>query len=142
MAKSLRILCVHGAGDHRSDLSWQDQWKDAIGRATRCWAPDATLTYDFVMYDDLFEKEEITFAGMMEALAKLVGSGIQTGLEGLFGRRRGFLGTVRAEANAARKSARRNGEPTSLARFGPHVFIRPMATSNVSRVASGCRSGP
>jgi hypothetical protein len=97
---ALRILCVHGVGDHHTDLSWQDQWRETVTGALRRWDPGAEPDLSFVAYDDIFEKYPISAAGTAEALAKLLKSGITAGLSslgerigGLFGRRqRGLLG--------------------------------------------------
>ncbi len=96
---TLRILCVHGVGDHHSDLSWQDGWRETAKAAVLRWDPGAEPQFDFVSYDDLFAKYPITVAGTGEALAKLLKSGISEGIAslgerigGIFGRRRGFLG--------------------------------------------------
>ncbi len=103
MSPSLRVLCVHGVGDHHSDLAWQDQWREAVKTAVRAWRPDHEPDFDFASYDDIFARYPITGPGIAEALAKLFKSGIVHGVSdlaekigerigGIFGRRRGILG--------------------------------------------------
>jgi hypothetical protein len=86
MAK-IRVLGVHGIGDHHTDVTWQNQWRDAITRGILTWEREAEVQVDFMMYDDLFAEDNITFAGSLEALAKLLASRV----DDLLRRRRGFV---------------------------------------------------
>lgn len=87
MAQSLRIMGVHGVGNHHDDLSWQDEWKDAISAGLLRWNPQLKLEFHFPLYDDIFSAEQITAAQSAAAIAKLLGSGIVHGIGGLFHRR-------------------------------------------------------
>lgn len=87
MAKKLRILGVHGLGDHRMS-PWREQWTSAI---TSCFPAESglDLEFDFAFYDQIFEKTEISFAETMGALFKLGWSGVSG-----IGRRRKGLGGI------------------------------------------------
>lgn len=84
MAKAIRILGVHGLGDHRMS-DWKEKWDAAV---RTCFAADAPidLEFDFVEYDSLFEKTDISFATTMRAVWKLGASGLGS----LAGRQRGI----------------------------------------------------
>ncbi len=87
MSTQLRVLCMHGVGDHHSDLSWQAAWRDAI-TAGLPNGVDVDLDFEFAQYDDLFETHDVTFAGTLEAVAKMAGNAASD----LFRRRRGLFG--------------------------------------------------
>jgi hypothetical protein len=96
---ALRILCVHGVGDHHSDLSWQADWQVTVESAVRRWDPGAAPEFHFIAYDDIFEQHPITIGGTAEALAKLLKSGVVAGLAtlgeritGIFRHQRGLFG--------------------------------------------------
>lgn len=77
----LKILGVHGLGDHRLS-PWKEDWKAAISERFSK-RPDIMLEFDFVEYDDLFfDNTNINAIEVLGALAKLGWSGV-TG----FGRR-------------------------------------------------------
>lgn len=88
-AETLRVLCVHGVGGHGADLSWQDDWADAILAAVRRWDAERQVLCEFVLYDDIFEEADLSFFTTVRAVWKLLGSGVG----GLF-RRRGLLDEV------------------------------------------------
>jgi len=74
--KVLRVLGVHGLGDHRAS-DWQAKWRDAIKAAF----PDIeglTLDFRFVTYDDIFAKTDISFFDTGGALWKLTKSGVSS----------------------------------------------------------------
>jgi len=83
----LKVLCVHGVGNHHEDLSWQETWKGAIRSAIGVPEEDLALEFHLPTYDELFEEVEITIPDMYEAVLKLLWSGIG----GLFRRPRGFF---------------------------------------------------
>jgi hypothetical protein len=89
-ANQLRVLCVHGIGDHHTDLDWQKDWRNAIESSLTAVAAGIEAKVEFLTYDDLFDRAEITFAGTVEAVAKLLGSGVA----GFFRRRRGLFAGV------------------------------------------------
>jgi len=94
MAK-LKILGVHGIGDHHSDLAWQDQWKTAIESGLRRWSPSIECEFSFLLHDSIFASYPITAIDVAQAVAKLGASGIihsiGDAISGLFTRRRGFV---------------------------------------------------
>ncbi len=74
MAETLRVLAVHGVGNHFGDLSWQDDWTQAIASSVKQVVGKQNVDVEFCMYDDLFDHEKITVWGTLEAVAKLTGS--------------------------------------------------------------------
>ncbi|MBI1853452.1 MAG: caspase family protein, partial [Planctomycetes bacterium] len=86
----LRVLCVHGIGDHHTDLSWELQWQDAILAGLRRWRPHQDATFEFPLYDDIFERHPLDAATIAEAVWKLGVSGIVHGIGDLFRRTRGL----------------------------------------------------
>lgn len=97
MAK-LKILCVHGIGDHHSNLAWQEEWKTAIETNLRRWSPAIECEFSFLLHDAIFAKYPISAADVAEAVLKLGASGvvhsIGDAITSLFSRRRGFLEDV------------------------------------------------
>jgi len=86
--KKLRILGVHGLGDHRNS-TWKEDWKAAVlgafpGRT------DIELEFAFLSYDHIFEQVDISAWEAAKAVWKLARSGAGTAL----GRRRGVIGDV------------------------------------------------
>src|SRR5262245_14504198 len=75
MAK-LRVLAVHGVGQHPPGGSWEADWVGAMTEAARQANPAAQLDVRFCYYDDLFEKRKIGPIDMLQALAKLTASAI------------------------------------------------------------------
>jgi len=83
MAKTIRILGVHGLGDQRLK-DWEGDW----ARAVESVFPDPSiLKFDFVNYDDIFAEQDIGVGDTLEAAAKLLGSKFGSILRP----RRGFL---------------------------------------------------
>ena len=72
----MKILCVHGVGDHSTDLSWQSQWKDALSAAITS-AGGTTPQVDFVMCDGIFDKYPLNAWTWAKATALLAESGIE-----------------------------------------------------------------
>lgn len=84
--RPLRVLAVHGIGNHQEDLRWQQDWqvtlKEALGQVGGELA-DGKI--DFVMHDPIFERYPVSFRGSMRALRRLGWSALT------FPRRRGPL---------------------------------------------------
>src|SRR4029078_1689968 len=78
----LRILCVHGVGDHHTDKSWEGIWRAAIQAAVNRWDPTMSVACDFPLYDDIFEdpRFELSPARYAEAVARLTASGVMVGI--------------------------------------------------------------
>ncbi len=88
MAPRLKIVGVHGLGDHRN-YPWQSKWRAAIESAFP--APEVALEFDWISYDDIFEGVDLTFWQTTTALGKLIASGVSE----MFGaRKRGFFESV------------------------------------------------
>lgn len=86
--KKLKILGVHGLGDHRTS-TWREDWQAAL-RAVFPGQTDVLLEFAFVTYDDIFEDVDLSVWETMQAVWKLARSGASTAL----GRRRDVLGDV------------------------------------------------
>ena len=86
--KKLKILGVHGLGDHRRS-TWQADWQAAL-LSVFPGQRDLDLEFAFVTYDDIFEDVDLSVWETMQAVWKLARSGVSTAL----GRRRGILGDV------------------------------------------------
>jgi len=86
--KKLKILGVHGLGDHRNS-TWKEDWKTAL-LAVFPGQTDVQLEFAFVTYDDIFERVDLSVWETMQAVWKLARSGASTAL----GKRRGVLGDV------------------------------------------------
>ncbi len=99
MAGALKVLAVHGVGRHEGGGPWQAAWSEAIQASLARAAPEQQVKIEFVTYDDLFQAEEITTLGTLEAIGKLLGSGIRYGIGDAIG---GILGRGRAPARAVR----------------------------------------
>jgi metacaspase-1 len=91
MAKTLKILCVHGVGHGEADPNLVPSWTDAITKAVGRWSPDMQVQLDFLHYDDYFQDAESNLATYAEAVGKLLASGIVHGVGDLFTRSRGFF---------------------------------------------------
>ena len=86
--KKLKILGVHGLGDHRNS-TWKDDWKASLLKVFP-GQQEVQLEFAFLTYDDIFEKVDLSVWETMQALWKLARSGAATAL----GRRRGVVGDV------------------------------------------------
>src|SRR6186997_898382 len=86
--KTLKVLGIHGLGDHRG-TTWQADWEAAL-RAAFPGQGQIDLDIKFLTYDDIFEKVDLTVWETMQAFWKLSRSGISS----LFRRRRGMIGDV------------------------------------------------
>lgn len=91
MAKSMKILCVHGVGHGEADPNLVPSWTEAIIKSVGRWSPDTQLQLDFLHYDQYFQDAESNLATYAEAVGKLLMSGIVHGVGDLFSRSRGFF---------------------------------------------------
>lgn len=88
MAKTFTFLGVHGLGDHRTS-DWRDKWSKALS-ASFPVAGDVKLNCQYVTYDDIFEKTNLTAWECARAFWKLTASGVSS-----IGRRdRGVLSDI------------------------------------------------
>jgi hypothetical protein len=73
MAKKLKIMGIHGLGDHR-ESDWAARWQQAITASFP--KLDLELEFVFITYDDIFEGTKISLAESLRALWKLTKSGM------------------------------------------------------------------
>lgn len=74
MSKKVTVLCIHGLGNH-SDGVWEGRWRSAVEQAFKL-PGDYELKFEFLNYDHLFEKVDLSFFETVEAAARLGWSGI------------------------------------------------------------------
>ncbi len=75
MSRPLRILGIHGLGDHRRS-KWANDWRQAIAAALD---PDAAARLEFIpfRYDEVFARVHVSPADACRALRKLLRSGLR-----------------------------------------------------------------
>jgi predicted alpha/beta hydrolase family esterase len=73
MTKTLKLMCVHGLGDHRTS-PWQAQWEAAVRQGFG--DADVQLVFEFVTYDDIFVDYRPEPFELVRAVFKLGWSGI------------------------------------------------------------------
>lgn len=88
MPSSMRILCVHGLGDHRQS-SWKADWSSAIEQVVGS-DTGVELDFRFLTYDPIFERTDISFAETVGAFWKLA----RSGLSGPFRQTRGPISNI------------------------------------------------
>lgn len=147
-AGPLRVLCVHGVGNHQASLDWQERWRDTIRHALARWSPARTVEFHFVMHDHLFDKAPLGPLQIADALAKLLGSGLWHGIGDLFGRlsrggRRGPMSlsqrvrwtagmVVQWAENPSLRQATRDLLTEAIENFQPHVVAAHSLGSLIS----------
>jgi hypothetical protein len=95
-APPLRILAIHGVGEHPVGGEWEDEWRmaileplDAVGRGRRALV-------DFLHYGDIVERHGVGFFDYAEAIWKLGSSGVVHGIDDLTRGKSRFFGVSRA----------------------------------------------
>jgi hypothetical protein len=80
---TLRVLGLHGIGDHHTDPSWKEAWSDAIEAALRRWDPSLSVECELPVYDDLFSdpRWKLDPLRYAQAVGKMTASGVAVGLE-------------------------------------------------------------
>lgn len=96
----IKILGIHGLGKHDPG-TWEPKWVQALTEAIPL---SNEVGVDFIPfnYDDIYERITISTTESIVAFAKLAGSGIVSGWEGLFGRREVTRGIVDSTQNFLR----------------------------------------
>lgn len=128
MTATLKVLCVHGLGNHQTS-PWKEEWTAAVKQAVG-ENDDLEVVLEFVEYDPVFKGIHIDFFDYIRTLAKLSLSGLQVGTR----RARGWTGVserVRWTAGyvvAWVESRQFQVETTKLfldhvARFQPNVVL-------------------
>ena len=88
MSTVIKILGVHGLGDHRN-TSWEHDWEQAVRRVFP-GQTDGNLEFSFVNYDAIFAATDISGWETMRAVWKLGRSAVGSA----FQRRRGAIGDI------------------------------------------------
>lgn len=76
MSKALKLLCVHGVGQHTPGGKWETEWREAITTGFDNAGADVELDIEFCHYDDIFADYDISLADTIEAVGKLMGSAV------------------------------------------------------------------
>jgi len=71
-SQQLRVLGVHGLGDHRSG-EWKNKWRDALRKAIPA---ETEMQFFDASYDHIMEKSSINPIEAVSAFFKLAGSGL------------------------------------------------------------------
>ncbi|MCG8413611.1 MAG: caspase family protein [Pseudomonadales bacterium] len=72
-ARKLKVLCVHGLGDHRSG-EWETIWEESIRQTFP--ASNRELDIQFLNYDDIFESVDLSPFEIASAVNKLLMSAL------------------------------------------------------------------
>ena len=80
MARTLKILGVHGLGDHR-ESSWKEDWQAAVTNVFPAGS-ELQLAFSFVDYDAIFANVDISAWETMQAVWKLSRSAVSTAVSG------------------------------------------------------------
>ena len=88
MPQTLKIMGVHGLGDHRSS-PWKEDWEQTV-REVFAQQSGVQLEFCFVSYDDIFASVDLSVWESMQAVAKLASSAVSTTVSG----RRGVLDDI------------------------------------------------
>lgn len=81
MSDQLKILCIHGLGDHRGK-PWEEEWGDVVARSVAA-AGSRHYEVDFFSYDEVFEVTDKTLTDWLHAGRKLLLSGVDSLFSGL-----------------------------------------------------------
>ena len=88
MAQPLKIMCVHGLGDHRN-TPWKEDWQNAVAKVFARYG-DVKLEFSFLTYDPIFANVKLSAWETMQAVWKLSRSALSVSITG----RRGTVGDV------------------------------------------------
>ena len=97
----VKVLAVHGIGNHHTDQSWQNEWQTVITNSIRAWQPNAQVEVEFVMHDDLFEQHPVDLDTTTQALGTLLSGAVGS----LFGGRTRATRSVRGLGDVVRWTA-------------------------------------
>src|SRR5262249_39298435 len=92
----MKILCIHGVGQHLSNGTWQTDWRNALTAAVQNAGGPALKPGDieFSLLDSLFERYPLSTSQWAEATALLAESGIVHGIGDIWHTARGWLDTL------------------------------------------------
>ncbi len=77
--RRLKLLCVHGVGEHETNLDWVEQWRAWVEAGLRQYDPSIRVEVDVLFFQAFFEKAPLDHKTYAKALASLLGSGIWHG---------------------------------------------------------------
>ena len=80
MATALRILCVHGVGQHPPGGAWQQAWEAAIHEACRQVDAERALDIQYCHYDDIFAQHTVGLGDTLARGGRWLGHTISPGL--------------------------------------------------------------
>lgn len=87
----LKVLCVHGVGQHPPGGAWEDEWRASIETAVTSVNGDARVAVSFVHHDHIFEQFKLNAIDTAQGLFKLT----QSAVTAPFRRSRGSDGRLR-----------------------------------------------
>jgi hypothetical protein len=88
MPQPLKILCLHGLGDHRN-TPWKEEWQEAVSKVFANYG-GVSLEFKFLTYDPIFEHVKLSAWETMQAVWKLTRSAASVAVTG----RRGIVADV------------------------------------------------
>lgn len=77
--RRLKLLCIHGVGEHEENIDWVEQWRSWVESGLRAYDPSVQVEADLLYFQEFFEKAPINPLTYARALASLIGSGIWHG---------------------------------------------------------------
>ncbi len=87
--KKLKILCIHGVGQHEADIAWVQAWADHAIQGTKPWNPTLQTEADLLYFEKFFADAPINAATYAKAISAMTFSGLTHGIGDLFRRNRG-----------------------------------------------------
>lgn len=88
MARKIRILGIHGLGDHRNS-TWKEDWEKVL-KGVWPGQDRVELEFSFVTYDPVFENVDISAWETAQAIWKLT----QSGVSSIFRQKKGIIGDI------------------------------------------------
>ena len=123
----LKILCVHGVGNHPMGGPWEGEWRRSIEEPLKEIDPAVVPVIEFVHLDEAFNRYKITPIDVIQALGKLAKSGAMS----LFRQPKGLGDQIRWTAgmvvqwveNEKLRQETRDIFEKRVKAFQPHIVI-------------------
>src|SRR5262245_50785850 len=94
MAKTIKLLCLHGVGHHEQNgrINPEDLngWTEAASNSVSSWHPSVQVDLKFFLFDDLFSHAPLNPVIYSVAFGKLLASFAWYGIGDLFTHARGL----------------------------------------------------